>query len=145
MLGNTYNYKCIQYIQRTIFLWSNIKDGNIIIYSNCNCTGWYFLKETKYILKFTETNIYNLIQVINLCKVFVNPKKKEIKIKPTYIEIYFMKENLSYLIVYMNRPNSKLNQTLMIKVAISVPLMSVVKLMHKLCHLQQSILIWIWN
>lgn len=47
-------------------------------------------------------------------------------IKPTYIEINLMKENLSYLFVYMNRPNSKLaylklNQTLMIRVAISVP------------------------
>lgn len=67
-------------------------------------------------------------------------------IKPTYIEIYLMKENLSYLFVYMNRPNSKLaylklNQTLMIRVAISVPLMSIVKLIHKLCHLQQAILI----
>lgn len=41
----------------------------------------------------------------------------------------------------MNRPNSKLaylklNQTLMIRVAISVPLMSIVKLIHKLCHLR---------
>lgn len=60
-----------------------------------------------------------------------------------------MKENLSYLFVYMNRPNThcsklaylKLNQTLMIRVAISVPLMSIVKLIHKLCHLQQAILI----
>lgn len=67
-------------------------------------------------------------------------------IKPTYIEIYLMKENLSYLFVYMNRPNSKLaylklNQTLMIRVAISVPLMSVVELIHKLIYMQQSILI----